>query len=766
MTTGPVIDRLGASGLLVLGYARQAADELEVGGIEPVHLLLGLGRLGDLDVRGALSRAGVDLLELCTVLVRDHERRRRADALAPDDATEQVLRAAEAEAARLGAKRVEALHLVLGLLTEDDGNVTATIRGLGVDPAAVATEVEKAIVAGSGVPSDFYRPREHVEQAGRAHATDLLETLGRDLTAEAEAGKLTPIIGRDREIDALVTTLLSMRANNAVLVGDAGVGKTAVVEGLAQRIVDGGIPQLKGTRIRTIEVGALVAGTRYRGEFEQRLTDLIEGLSGRRDVILFIDELHMIVGAGEGGRRGSVDAANMLKPTLARGDLRVIGATTLVDYRLHIEPDDALARRFQRIVVGEPSPEETRAILSGLRPRYEHWHVVRITDAALDAALDLSQRHVPDRNQPDKALELLDAACTRTKLAAPVTAPRRKRVDATVDADDVTLAASLVLGVPVGRLQRDERRVLTDLPTALKARVLGQDGAIDAVAQALVRTATGFAPGGRPAAVLLFVGPTGTGKTTLARALAAALFDDAAELVEVDLGRYRSAGAVAELVGAPLGIAGWDRGGRLTNAVRARPYSVVLLEDVDQAHPAVIDLIGEILATGQLADALDRVVDFRNSVVVMTTNTGGAHAVGFVTPDDLDDEPSPPSSDATRQDLDGVLPADLVRLVDEVVAFARPTRDVIRAMVTQQLAAMPVVDLDVTHEATELLADAAFTPAMGAHLVWPTLQRLVANPLSVMVANDELTDGDHVRVDVDRDALTFAPAKRKRRKPR
>ena len=764
MTTGPAIDRLGASGLLVLGYARQAADELEVGGIEPVHLLLGLGRLGDPDVRGALSRADVDLMELCTTLVRDHERRRRSDALAPDEATEVVLRGAEAEAARLGDKRVEALHLLLALLADVDGPVRTTVRDLGADPSAVALEVEKAIVTRSGVPADFYRPREHVEQVGRAHATDLLETLGRDLTAEAEAGTLTPIIGREREIDALVTTLLSMRANNAVLVGDAGVGKTAVVEGLAQRIVDGTIPQLKGTTIRTVEVGALVAGTRYRGEFEQRLTDLIARLSGRRDVILFIDELHMLVGAGEGDRRGSVDAANMLKPVLARGELRVIGATTLVDYRLHIEPDDALARRFHRIVVGEPSPEETRAILDGLRPRYERWHVVRVTDEALDAALELSQRHVPDRNQPDKALELLDAACTRTKLAAPLSPQHRRPAEPTVDTDAVVVAASLALGVPVGRLQRDQRRVLTDLAAALKTRVLGQDDAIDTVTQTLVRNATGFAPGGRPASVLLFVGPTGTGKTTLARALAAALFDDASEIVEIDLGRYRSAHAVTELVGAPLGIAGWDRGGRLTNAVRARPYSVVLLEDVDQAHPSVVDVIGEILTTGRLADALDRVVDFRHTVIIMTTNAGAAPTVGFVTPDDGDVPPT--SADVIRLELDRVLPADIVQCADEIVALVRPSRAVIRAMLTQQLAAMPVVHLDVADAALDLLADAAYTPSMGAHLVWPTLQRFVANPLSVMVANDQLTDGDHVRVDANAGTLTFAPAKRKRRKAR
>ena len=401
----------------------------------------------------------------------------------------------------------------------------------------------------------------------------MLESLGRDLTEAAEKGDLNPTVGREDEIGKLVSILLGRRKNNALLVGEAGVGKTAIVEGLAQKIVAGGIPALAGMRIRTIEVGSLVAGTIYRGQFEQRMKDLIDGLRSRDDVILFIDEMHMLVGAGETGQGGSVDAANILKPVLSEGSLKVIGATTIDEYRKHLENQGALMRRFQVVTVGEPSADETVRILQGVRPTYEQFHLVSISDDALRAAVDLSRRYIHDRYLPDKAFDLVDRACTQEKLDSGV----RPGVESAegrpvVDADDVAEVVSLMLEIPLARLHPEERIQLERLPEVLKQRVFAQDRAVDSVAAAVQRARSGVErPSKRPTGVFLFLGPTGVGKTRLAEELAAQLFGDEADIIRLDMSQYGEEHSKSELIGTAPGFVGWEEGGRLTNAVREHP---------------------------------------------------------------------------------------------------------------------------------------------------------------------------------------------------
>jgi ATP-dependent Clp protease ATP-binding subunit ClpC len=753
---------LGESGKLVVGYARKIAARLSHEAIEPEHLLLGVGELEDLALRRALLAAGIDLDEVCVAVRRKlapgSEAGSRDLPLSADGET--VLERAFVEATGLGERLVEAQHILLALLVVTEGPIHDVFSELEADAGAGQDSLRAFIVSGQTTPSEFYKTRRNVEQAALGRVTELLDSLGRDLTKDAENGELNPIVGRERETGELVKILLGRRKNNAVLIGEAGVGKTAIVEGLAQKIVHHEIPELDGMQIRTIEVGSLVAGTMYRGQFEQRLKNLIDGVRERTDIILFIDEMHMLVGAGEAGLSGSVDAANMLKPVLSEGKLKVIGATTTEDYRKHLEPDRALMRRFQPIAVGEPSRETAVAILEGLRPKYEEFHVVKISDEALRAAVDLSVRYIHDRNLPDKAIDLVDRACTDRKLQA--------GRDAVVRADDIAEVVSVQLEIPIARLTEDERKRLAGMATALQQRVFGQKHAVEAVTQAILRARMGvLANTDRPYGVFMFLGPTGVGKTKLAQELAAFLFGDREELIELDMSQYLDPYSASELIGAKTGIVGWDQGGRLTNAVRAKPYSVVLLDEFEKAHPTVWNLFLPIFDNGRMTDALDRVIDFRNTVMIMTTNVGARRfqlrtPVGFATPD-TDESPGSVSfqgiEDEVQEDLKNSFSPEFLNRIDEAIIFNALTKDDLRKIVRQQLAEIISIELELTPDALEFLVGQSYDPAMGARPVRRTIQRLVANPLSLMVAGGELDERDRVELSVAGGALRFKKAK-------
>ena len=670
-----------------------------------------------------------------------------------------------------------------------------------------------------------------------------LEKFGTDLTALAEAGKLDPVIGRDEEIRRVIQVLSRRTKNNPVLIGEPGVGKTAIVEGLAARIVAGDVPEgLKGKRVWTLDIGALLAGSKYRGEFEERLKAVLQEIQGSEgEIILFIDELHTIVGAG--AAEGAVDAANMLKPMLARGELRAVGATTLDEYRKHVEKDAALERRFQPVLVGEPSVADTIAILRGLKERYEAHHGVRIRDAALVAAAELSDRYIADRFLPDKAIDLVDEAASRLRmeidsspleldeadrrvrqleieLAAtakesedvrepverelaeaqerrnelagrwaaekealdrikeitrridelkieaeraertgelqrvaeirygelpqlegelaernePVEAPMVKEE---VDEDDVAEVVGRWTGIPVSRLLEGETQKLIHMEERLHRRVVGQDEAVTAVANALRRARTGLQDPNRPIGSFVFLGPTGVGKTELAKALAEFMFDDERAMVRLDMSEYQERHTVARLVGAPPGYVGYEEGGQLTEAVRRRPYSVVLLDEIEKAHAEVFDVLLQILDDGRLTDGQGRTVDFRNTVVIMTSNIRSAEAM--------------------REHFR----PEFLNRIDEIVVFAVLTREQLGEIVELQLErlrdrlAERGIDIELTPEATELVAEAGWDPTYGARPLKRSLQRLIENPLAVKLLEGAFAEGDTILVDALDGELAF-----------
>jgi ATP-dependent Clp protease ATP-binding subunit ClpB len=673
-----------------------------------------------------------------------------------------------------------------------------------------------------------------------------LEKFGRDLTALAEAGKLDPVIGRDEEIRRVIQVLSRRTKNNPVLIGEPGVGKTAIAEGLAQRIVAGDVPEgLKGKRVWALDIGALLAGSKYRGEFEERLKAVLTEIKNAEgEIILFIDELHTIVGAG--AAEGAVDAANMLKPMLARGELRAIGATTLDEYRKHIEKDAALERRFQPIFVGEPSVADTIAILRGLKERYEAHHGVAIRDAALVAAAVLSDRYISDRQLPDKAIDLIDEAASRLRmeidsspleldeaerrvrqleieLAAmrketmdvrePVerelaeakarrdelaarwsrekealqrVAEIKRRIDELnmeaeraerngdlqrvaeirygelpaleqelaaraepqappmvkeeVDEDDVAAVVARWTGIPVERLLEGETEKLIHMEERLHERVVGQEEAVSAVANALRRARTGLQDPNRPIGSFVFLGPTGVGKTELARALAEFMFDDERAMVRLDMSEYQERHTVARLVGAPPGYVGYEEGGQLTEAVRRRPYSVVLLDEIEKAHPEVFDVLLQILDDGRLTDGQGRTVDFRNTVIVMTSNIRTAEA------------------------LRDVFRPEFLNRIDEIVVFHALSRDQLADIVDLQLQRLRArlaergLSLELTDSAKELLAEAGWDPTYGARPLKRAIQRMVENPLALRLLEGEFEEGDTVRVDARDGELVFEKA--------
>jgi ATP-dependent Clp protease ATP-binding subunit ClpC len=628
-------------------------------------------------------------------------------------------------------------------------------------------------------------------------ATRRLDRYGRDLTDAARRGRLDPVIGRDDEVDQVLEVLARRTKNNPVLVGDPGVGKTAIVEGIAQRVVAGDVPAaLRDVRVVALDLASMVAGTKYRGEFEQRLTAVIdEVVAAERSVVVFVDELHAVVGAGA-AEGGAMDAGTILKPALARGELQLIGATTLEEYRRHIERDPALERRFEPVRVDEPSVEQTVAILRGLRPRYEEHHGVRISDAATEAAALLADRYVHDRFLPDKAIDLIDRACARLHLraapAAGAAAPEqrvdglRRARDVAVDAedyeraevltreldraeaelatarsvaqrpelgaDDVAAAVARATGIPVDRLSAVDRDRLLHLEDQLRRRVVGQDEAVEAVADAVRQNRAGLGHPDRPVGSFLFLGPSGVGKTELARALAEALFGSPERLVRVDMSEYTDRSSVTRLVGAPPGHVGYDDAGQLTEAVRRTPYTVVLLDEIEKAHRDVTGTLLQVLDAGRLTDAHGRTADFTSAVVIMTSNLGaeqilaaGGHA---------EDVREPLLALVRRQ-----LRPEFVNRVDEVVLFHGLGAAELRAITgllleeTRERLRAQGVDLDVSDAAVGWLAERGHRPEHGARPLRRTIGRELDRRLSRMLLAGEVRPGQRVRVDVEGDTL-------------
>jgi ATP-dependent Clp protease ATP-binding subunit ClpC len=725
----------------------------------------------------------------------------------------RVIELAVDEARRLSHSYIGTEHLLLGLLREREGGAVGVLESFGVTLERAQAEINNFLNQGTA------QARSVTKSTAR---TPVLDQLGIDLTAAARAGKLDPVVNRNKEIERVVQILSRRTKNNPALIGEPGVGKTAIVEGLAHRIVAGEVPEtLQGKRLVTLDIGLLVAGTKYRGEFEERLKKVIDEIKNAGNCVIFVDELHTIVGAG--AAEGAVDASNILKPSLSRGELQCIGATTLDEYRKYIEKDAALERRFQPVTVAEPTVEQTLDILRGIKGRYEEHHRLVISDEALQAAASLAARYIPDRFLPDKAIDLMDEAASRVRItrgAAPITLTEARRAlegvckdkeaaiaskeyeyaaelrdrevqlmnriarmekewqaeqeqtKPTVGEEDIAEVASMWTGVPVVRLTTNETSRLLQMEEALHRRIIGQDEAISAVAKAVRRARAGIKEVRHPIGSFVFLGPTGVGKTELVRALAEFMFGSEDTMIRLDMSEFMEKHAVARLVGAPPGYVGYDEGGQLTEAVRRKPYCVILLDEIEKAHPDVSNILLQIFDDGHLTDAKGRRVDFRNSIVVMTSNIGAElikrdMTLGFATRSDEEKKRQfdyEKMKEKVLGELKKTFRPEFLNRIDGVVVFHSLSKEQICQIVDLMLSVMvksleeKSIRLEVTDAAKDFLGEKGYDPTFGARPLRRVIQNEVEDKLSEALLRGEFHSGDTLKVDCDGEKIVIRSA--------
>ncbi|HEX3015246.1 MAG TPA: ATP-dependent Clp protease ATP-binding subunit [Desulfobacteria bacterium] len=793
----------------VLVLAKDEAKELGHPAVGTEHLLMGLLREGEGIAAKALQGLNVDLEEVHAQVesIVGRGTGTYAGEIGFTPRAKKVLELAIEEGRRQGVNYVGTEHILLGLIREGEGVAARVLVNMGVSAEKVLQQV--MFLLGGGTPSPI------TSKAQGAGKTPTLNEYGRDLTKNAQEGKLDPVIGREKEIERVIQILSRRTKNNPVLIGEPGVGKTAIAEGLAQRIVEGKTPEiLTGKRVITLDLSAMVAGSKYRGEFEERLKKVMDEIKSSGDIILFIDELHTLIGAG--AAEGAIDAANILKPSLARGEIQCVGATTLDEYRKYVERDAALERRFQPITVGEPTTEEAKAILRGLRDRYEAHHRVKITDEAIDAAVKLSDRYVTERFLPDKAIDLIDEAASRVRLRIFTAPPDLKELEAemermrkekeaavlsqefekaaelrdkehnlkqlleqqkmewqnerglinsVVTENDVAEVVSSWTGIQVQKLAEEESQRLLRLEEILHQRVVGQDEAVKAVARAVRRARSGLKDPKRPIGSFIFLGPTGVGKTELARALAEALFDNEESTIRIDMSEYMEKHAVSRLVGAPPGYIGHDEGGQLTEAVRRKPYSVVLLDEIEKAHPEVFNILLQVLEDGRLTDTTGRTVDFRNTVIIMTSNVGAnlikkEATMGFVTNNSAESDYQAMKQRVT-QELKRSFRPEFLNRIDEVIVFhslAEEHIEKITELMLDSLAKRLVeqeMKLEVSGAARKLLAKEGHDVLYGARPLRRAIQRLVEDPLAEEMLKGRFKAGDTIRLGASDGQIVF-----------
>ena len=803
----------------VLVLAQEEARDLNHAFIGTEHILLGLIREGE----GVAAKA-LDALGVTFDVVREKVEEAIGANANPSPGSppftpraKKVLELSLREALQLGHSYIGTEHMLLGLVREGDGVAAQVLNDLGADMARVRTQViqmmsgqagkETGVTSGSGQKSG-------PEESG---GSAVLDQFGRNLTQFAREGKLDPLVGRDKEVERVMQVLSRRTKNNPVLIGEPGVGKTAIVEGLAQKIVANQVPvTLADKQLYTLDLGALVAGSRYRGDFEERLKKVLKEIRTRGDIILFIDEIHTLVGAG--AAEGAIDAASILKPMLARGELQTVGATTIDEYRKHIEKDAALERRFQPVKVEQPSVAMTIEILKGLREVYEEYHAVRITDQALIAAANLADRYIADRFLPDKAIDLIDEAGSRLRIrrmAAPPAAKKydedilrvrsdkesamekgaieqakaleeqereliakKDELDASVKAaggetfdlvDEETIAEVLAVwtGIPVYRLTEEETSKLLRMEEELHKRIVGQDEAIKAISRAIRRTRAGLKDPKRPGGSFIFLGPTGVGKTELAKTLAEFLFDDEDAIIQLDMSEYMEKHSVSRLVGSPPGYVGYDEGGQLTEAVRRKPFSVVLFDEVEKAHPDVFNTLLQILEDGRLTDSQGRAVDFKNTILIMTSNLGTADlrkaAIGFVKDSDLASHER--MKEKVHQALKLHFRPEFLNRIDDTIVFHELTKeeviqiaDLFIARLRDQLT-IQGLGLELSAGAQEYLAEKGYDPELGARPLRRAIQTYVEDVLSEKILFKDFHAGQTIVIDVatgdDGPYLTF-----------
>ncbi|MGA3037199.1 MAG: ATP-dependent Clp protease ATP-binding subunit [Vulcanimicrobiaceae bacterium] len=789
--------------------AQEEAQRLGNNYIGTEHILLGIISEGESLAAKVLETLGVNLAkvrqEVEAIVGRGGQTVQQEMVFTPR--AKRVIELAFEEARQLNHNYIGTEHLLLGLIREGEGVAARVLTNLGVDPAKVRVQTTSLLGAEGQPPAPKGKSK-----------TPTLDAYGRDLTALARENKLDPVIGRASEIERVIQILSRRTKNNPALIGEPGVGKTAIAEGLAQRVIKGEIPEpLRDRRVITLDLAGLVAGTKYRGEFEERMKRVMDEIRGAAgEIILFIDELHTLVGAG--AAEGAIDASNIIKPALARGELQCIGATTLNEFRKHIEKDSALERRFQPIMVGEPSIDETIEILKGLRDRYEAHHKVQITDEALAAAAKLSDRYISDRFLPDKAVDLVDEASSRVRLQAMLPPQeirdieaeirkvkaekesvvksqefekaaairdreeklrlekqrletewqeRKSQVDKTlrVTEDDIAQIVASWTKIPVSKLAQAETEKLLSMEDALHKRVIGQHPAISVLTRAIRRSRAGLKNPKRPIGAFLFLGPTGVGKTEVARSVAEFLFDDSEAMIRIDMSEYMEKYSVSRLVGAPPGYVGYEEGGQLTEAVRRRPYCVVLLDEIEKAHPDVFNLLLQVFEDGRLTDSQGRTVDFKNSVIIMTSNVG---AVGMQTNTDVgfrpqrdagqsDDVAYERMKNKVLEEVKHTFRPEFLNRLDETVVFHQLSRPEIEQIVGLELEKVirevkaQEMFLEATEEAKTLLAKKGWDPQFGARPLRRAIQREVEDELAEEMLRGRFGPGDRILCEVDPD---------------
>ena len=792
--------------------AQEEARLLNHNYIGTEHILLGLIHEGEGVAARGLESLGISLESVRSQVVEIIGQGSQAPSghIPFTPRAKKVLELSLREALQLGHNYIGTEHILLGLIREGEGVAAQVLQKLGAELHKVRQTVIQLL---SGVQGEEGGGSSHPGGGSRGSAegapsgSTVLDQFGRNLTQLARERKLDPVIGRSREIERVMQVLSRRTKNNPVLIGEPGVGKTAIVEGLAQRIVAGNVPDtLTNKHLYTLDLGALVAGSRYRGDFEERLKKVLKEIRTRGDIILFIDEIHTLVGAG--AAEGAIDAASILKPMLARGELQTVGATTLEEYRKYLEKDSALERRFQPIKVEEPTIADTIKILEGLRESYEEHHKVRFTDQALVSAANLADRYIADRYLPDKAIDLIDEAGSRMRLLRKDLPPEVKEIDdrigqlridkreaiqaqqferaaqlrdqertlltdrgekeseaanvgmdisATIDEEEIADVLAQWTGIPVHRLTEEETTKLLNMEDELHKRIISQHDAIQAVSKAIRRTRAGLKDPKRPAGSFIFLGPSGVGKTETGRALAAFLFGNEDTLIQIDMSEYMEKHAVSRLVGSPPGYIGYDEGGQLTEAVRRKPFSVVLFDEIEKAHPDVFNILLQILEDGRLTDSQGRSVDFKNTVIIMTSNLGTAElrrkAIGFM--QDSDDLNYSQIKAKVTDALKGHFRPEFLNRIDEVIVFHELTLEEVKEIVDLLLTRIrtqlesQALDLVLSEPAKELIAAKGYDPALGARPLRRSIQRLIEDPLSEKVLHKEFPAGATILVDVD-----------------
>jgi ATP-dependent Clp protease ATP-binding subunit ClpC len=808
-------------------HAQEEAKQLNHPAIGTEHILLGLLREGEGVGARALLNSGVDLEKVrqeITRLIGENSIsiENPAGDLPVTPRAKKVFNLAFDEARLQGVNYIGTEHLLLALIREEEGVAGQVLMSMGVRLDTVREQVMLLLggeaMAGYSKQNSYNEPQANPAGASQVKRksrskTPTLDAFSRDLTQDAAEGRLDPVIGREKEIERVVQILSRRTKNNPVLIGDPGVGKTAIVEGLAQRINENLVPEiLNNKRVVTLDISHMIAGTKYRGEFEDRLTKIVNEIKSAGDIIVFIDELHTIVGAG--AAEGAIDAANILKPSLARGEFQCVGATTLNEYRKHIEKDAALERRFQPIVVDEPSEEESIEILKGLRDRYEAHHGVKIKDEAIMAAVKLSSRYISDRYLPDKAIDLIDEASSRVRLSNYILPEHLKDKESQLEdiikekeeainaqeyekaaklrdeeqklrntienerkewvnkrsievgmvgEEEIAAIVSSWTGVPVNKLAAEESERLVHLEEVLHQRVIGQEEAVQAVARAVRRARAGLKNPQRPIGSFVFLGPTGVGKTETARALAEAMFGSEDAVIRLDMSEYMEKHAVSRMIGSPPGYVGYDEGGQLTEKIRRKPYSVILLDEIEKAHPDVFNILLQILEDGRLTDGQGRTVDFRNSVVIMTSNVGAeslknTKKVGFTSAAD-EAENYNRMKERVMEQLKHTFRPELMNRIDEIIVFSNLNEDELKQIINLLLKDLSkrVEDngysVTITDTARQVIMKEGYEPAYGARPLKRAIQKLVEDRISEEILKKTVEPGDMIMIDAEDDKI-------------